>query len=123
MSIVLENIRHLIVNEGITVSKLEQIIGASQGVLSRAMSNNSDIQLKWILKLVENYPEYSCEWLLKNEGPMIRVVDNENFQISFGVDEDEKGYKKLAEAQQETIESLKKVISLLEKQVLYYEKK
>ncbi|MCD9574255.1 hypothetical protein [Flavobacterium soyae] len=123
MSVVLENIRHLIVNEGISVSKLEQIIGASQGVLSRAMSNNSDIQLKWILKLVENYPEYSCEWLLKNEGPMIRVVDNENFQISFGADEDEKGYKKLAEAQQETIESLKKVISLLEKQVLYYEKK
>ncbi|SEO62431.1 hypothetical protein SAMN05444671_4402 [Flavobacterium sp. CF108] len=123
MNTILENIRHLAINEGVTISRLEKIIGASKGVLSRAMNNDSDIQAKWVLKIVENYPNYSCEWLLKNEGPMIKERNDENFQPIFTNDEDEKSYKILAESRKETIESLQKVISLLEKQVLDNEKK
>lgn len=68
-------------NEGVTITKLEQIIGASKGVLSRAIANNSDIQSKWLLKLVENYPLYNAEWLLTGQGKMLKENKN-NFILS-----------------------------------------
>lgn len=64
--------RNVSKNESITITKLEQVIGASKGVLSRAIANNSDIQSKWLLKLVENYPRYNPEWLLTGEGSMLK---------------------------------------------------
>ena len=64
-------------NEGVTITRLEQIIGASKGVLSRAITNNSDIQSKWLLKLVENYPHYNSEWLLTGKGPMLKEQKDE----------------------------------------------
>lgn len=59
-------------NEGIKITQLEEKIGASKGVLSRAIKNNSDIQAKWLLKLVENYPQYNERWLLTGEGNMLK---------------------------------------------------
>ncbi len=59
-------------NEGIKITQLEEKIGASKGVLSRAIKNNSDIQAKWLLKLVENYPQYNEQWLLTGEGNMLK---------------------------------------------------
>ena len=54
--------------EGITIGALEKKIGASKGVLSRAIHNNTDIQSKWLTKIVENYPSYSADWLLSGKG-------------------------------------------------------
>lgn len=58
-------------NEGIGIGALERSIGASKGVLSRAIKNGTDIQSKWISILVENYPQYSPAWVLTGEGNMI----------------------------------------------------
>lgn len=113
MSILLENIRQLSVNEGITITRLEHVIGASKGVLSRAMANNSDIQAKWVVRIVENYPRYNCDWLIKNEGPMIKEEINEQIIIS----ESAINYKELAESRKETIESMKKTIMHLEEKI------
>ncbi|MDM1366307.1 S24 family peptidase [Myroides marinus] len=65
-------------NQGISITKLEQQIGASKGVLSRAISKDSDIQSKWIMSLVENYPQYSTEWILTGKGSMLKnqIIDN-----------------------------------------------
>ena len=70
-------------NENIKITQLEKTIGASKGVLSRAITNNSDIRSKWFLSLVENYPKYNVEWLITGEGPMLKqdtytvnVLDN-----------------------------------------------
>lgn len=49
---------------------MEKVIGASKGVLSRAINNGTDIQSKWIQIIVENYPHYSAEWLLTGRGEM-----------------------------------------------------
>lgn len=68
----LERIAEIAKNENISIGKLEQRIGASKGVLSRALANNSDIQSKWVINLVENYPQYSLNWLISGNGPMLK---------------------------------------------------
>lgn len=121
MNIIIQNIKRIANNEGITITKLEHIIGASKGVLSRAIVNNSDIQSKWILKVIEHYPQYSCEWLLKNEGPMIKSKGTINYRPTKKDSEKELTYKKLAEAQKDTIDSLKKIVYHLEKEISIFE--
>lgn len=116
MNSILKNFKQIAENEGITISKLELIIGASKGVLSRAIANNSDIQSKWISKIVEIYPNYSCEWLIKSEGPMIRK-NNSNNDFDPILAEQNINYKELAEARKETIESMKKEILHLEEKI------
>ena len=68
MDTILSRIQELAATEGITIGALERVIGASKGVLSRAISNGTDIQSKWIQRLVENYPQYSANWLLSGKG-------------------------------------------------------
>lgn len=72
MSTILTRIQEISINEGITIAALERVIGASKGVLSRAINNGTDIQSKWIQILVENYPQYSTDWLLTGKGNMLR---------------------------------------------------
>lgn len=72
MAKILENIRALADHEKITIGALERQIGASKGVLSRALSNGTDIQAKWIQAIVENYPHINTSWLLTGEGPMLK---------------------------------------------------
>ena len=55
MSTILERIKVLCDKNNVTITALETTIGASKGVLSRALANNTDIQSKWIIKIVENY--------------------------------------------------------------------
>ena len=70
MDTLLDRISKLARLEGITIGALEKSIGASKGVLSRAVQNNTDIQAKWLTRIVENYPSYSADWLLSGEGNM-----------------------------------------------------
>ncbi|MDD4592806.1 MAG: S24 family peptidase [Parabacteroides sp.] len=81
----MENILHrieiLTKNEGITITALERKIGASKGVLSRALNNNTDIQAKWVQSVVENYPLYSSEWLLLGKGPMLKTETERKIKV------------------------------------------
>lgn len=72
MGTLLQRIQRIADNEGIKITALEKIIGASKGVLSRAISNGTDIQTKWIQLIVENYPNYSADWLLTGRGSMLK---------------------------------------------------
>lgn len=71
MAKILDNIRKLAEKERITIGAIERKIGASKGVLSRAITNGTDIQAKWITAIVENYPYVSADWLLTGKGEMI----------------------------------------------------
>ncbi len=73
---ILPRIKQLAEHEGITIGALERIIGASKGVLSRAISNGTDIQSKWLQAIVENYPQYSAQWLLTGVGDMMSAHSN-----------------------------------------------
>ena len=68
----LNRIKELTRRESITITELERIIGASKGVLSRALSKGTDIQSKWLIKIVENFQQYNPEWLLTGKGSMLR---------------------------------------------------
>ena len=72
MSSVLKRIKIVADREGMSVSAFEATIGASKGVFTRALANGTDIQSKWLISLVEKYPQYSSEWLLKGEGEMLK---------------------------------------------------
>lgn len=71
MATILSRIQEIASKEGITIGALERTIGASKGVLSRAINNGTDIQSKWIQIIVENYPQYSTTWLLTGKGDML----------------------------------------------------
>jgi oligoribonuclease NrnB/cAMP/cGMP phosphodiesterase (DHH superfamily) len=116
MSKILENIKHLAANESVTITKLEQLIGASKGVLSRAISQNSEIQTKWLEKIVEIYPQYDCNWLIKSEGEMIKK-SVEDLPPTSVKEEIAINYKDLAESRKETIDSMKKQIVYLEDKI------
>jgi hypothetical protein len=72
MGSVLDRISQIVQSEGINVSTMERAIGASKGVLSRAINNGTDIQNKWVQAIVENYPRYSAEWLITGNGNMLK---------------------------------------------------
>ena len=72
MGNILSRIQEIASNEGITIGAMERTIGASKGVLSRAINNGTDIQAKWLSIIVENYPRYSTGWLLSGAGSMLK---------------------------------------------------
>ena len=75
MAKILDRIKEIAEKEGITIGALERNIGASKGVLSRAIDKGTDIQAKWIVQIVENYPHYSADWLLTGRGNMTKEAD------------------------------------------------
>jgi hypothetical protein len=75
METILSRIEQIAQKEGVKVSVMERLIGASKGVLSRAINNGTGIQAKWIQSVVENYPRYSERWLLTGKGEMLKSND------------------------------------------------
>lgn len=70
MENILTRIAQIAEAENIKITALEKKIGASKGVISRALNNGSDIQSKWVQAIVENYPKYNTFWLLTGSGDM-----------------------------------------------------
>ena len=52
---IVSRLRQIANNEGITVAALERSLGASKGVLSRAIANGTDIQTKCIPNMHAHY--------------------------------------------------------------------
>ncbi len=67
----IDRIKLMADHENIKITALEKQIGASKGVLSRAFNNKTDIQSKWLTKIVEQYPQYNSLWLLTGKGEML----------------------------------------------------
>lgn len=63
-----QRIEEIAKDQGLTITGLEKEIGASKGVLSRPLQKNTDIGSKWMVKIVENYPQYNGDWLLRGIG-------------------------------------------------------
>lgn len=76
----IERLNEFIKNQGLTISEFEKSIGASDGLLRRAIKNKTDINAKWIISISEIYPNLSLEWLIRFEGNMLREnIHTKNF--------------------------------------------
>lgn len=77
MKTIVGRISEIAASEDITITALEKKIGASKGVLSRAIAKNTDIQSKWLTSIVENYPQYNADWLLTGRPPKTKERSTE----------------------------------------------
>ena len=68
----IQRIKQIIDYEGISISAFEQKIGASDGMIRRAVKNNTDIQSKWLTLICDNYHEINIEWLIVGNGSMLK---------------------------------------------------
>jgi len=68
---------------GISVSSIEQQIGAGDGVLRKAFSKKSDIKMTWLEKISENYPDLNMNWLITGKGSMLHTKEPE--KLSDGI--------------------------------------
>jgi len=128
MSSFLTRIKVIADREGLSVTAFESAVGASRGVFTRALSNNTDVQAKWLVSIVEKFPAYSSEWLLKGE--MLKPIHAQ--------EQDEGGYvtneadgltnavvnslKQVISSQNITIKSQEKTIISLERLLSIQEK-
>lgn len=129
MSSFLTRIKVIADREGLSVTAFESAIGASRGVFTRALSNNTDVQAKWLISVVEKYPEYSSEWLLKGEGEMLKPVLAKEDEETYLTPELERitkreinTLKQLISSQNITIKSQEKTIISLERLLLSLER-
>lgn len=95
--------------KGIKAIPFEKKIGLSNGYLGKQLKRSADLGEGILIKIIENCPDLSPEWLLIGEGSMLK---NEVFTTTSEVDHN---YKELAEARLEIIEGLKFKIDALEK--------
>lgn len=76
---------------GISIRAFEQQIGASNGLIRKAITNKTDIQSKWLTSIAENYPQINMDWLLTGKGEMLKEsptsgikIGNKNKGVSIG---------------------------------------
>lgn len=65
-------LKQFIDSQNISVRSFEISIKASDGVISRAIRNNTDIQSKWLTEITFNYKELNLEWLITGKGDMLK---------------------------------------------------
>lgn len=70
-----ERIKQIIENEGLSVRRFEEIISCSNGVIAKSLRSKTDISVKVLISIKENFPQYSAEWLLTGEGEMLVSKD------------------------------------------------
>lgn len=122
MSKIIDRVVLLTKNERMTVSALEKEIGASNGVISKAISKGTEIQAKWIEAIAQKFPQYSCKWLLTGEGDMMSVTSDENCAQSQNAKEDRlldilQEQQKLASGQQDSIRTLSETLNTQSKTI------
>lgn len=130
MSSLMKRIKVLADNEGMSVTAFEAAIGASKGVFSRALANGTDIQSKWLLNVVENYPQYSTDWLLTGKGEMLQAANKIDERMETYLNAELEGVsnavihsmQRVISSQEVTIKSQEKTIISLEKQLALLER-
>jgi hypothetical protein len=72
----IERLDRFIKEQGLSIRAFEMSICASNGLIRKAITNNTDIQSKWISAIVDNYPQLNTDWLLTGKGEMLNESNN-----------------------------------------------
>jgi phage repressor protein C with HTH and peptisase S24 domain len=70
-----KRIQQFIESLHISIRAFEQNIGASNGLIRKAIANQTDIQSKWVSAIVDNYPQLNAGWLVSGKGDMLKSSD------------------------------------------------
>ena len=116
-----KRIGKIVDNEGINITTLEQLIGASKGVLSRAKRNNTSISVEWVIKIVEKFRQYDANWLLLGEGEMFKKsTKSDEAEVTF-LREKNILLQKNSQLLEEKVERLEEELTALKKRILFTE--
>jgi hypothetical protein len=116
-----KRIDEIIDNEDINITTLEQLIGASKGVLSRAKRNNTSISIEWVINIVEKYRQYDANWLLLGEGEMLKKsTKSDESEVTF-LREKNILLQKNSQLLEEKVERLEEELTALKKRILFTE--
>ena len=100
----IERIRHLIAESGLSERAFAIRCGLTQNTLNRQLNGEREISLAVVLAILNTYQEVSAEWLLRGEGSPTKkakpVSDKETLLID------------TIAMQQETINNLKAKVKL-----------
>ena len=111
----------LIDNEGINITALEKLIGASKGVLSRGKRKSTSISIEWVIKIVEKYRQYDANWLLLGEGEMLKKsTKSDEAEVTF-LREKNILLQKNSQLLEEKVERLEEELTALKKRILFTE--
>lgn len=72
----IKRLQEFIDSLGLSIRAFEIKISASNGLIRKAITNNTDIQSKWLINIVDNFPHLNLDWLLTGRGNMINSEDN-----------------------------------------------
>lgn len=98
MNTTVERIEQIADYYNVKIGTLEKNIGASKGVLSRAIAQRTDIQTKWIERIVENYPDIDANWLITGQGEMFKQnVPKPNTSAPSGLAENQRTFANIHE--------------------------
>lgn len=59
-------------HRNMSIRSFEIKIGASNGLIGRSISKNTDIGASWLTKILAAFPEINSEWLLTGKGDMFK---------------------------------------------------
>lgn len=84
----IDRIKEIAETSDITLTEMERVIGASKGVLTRAASKGTNIQLRWLEAIAEKFPIWNAEWIITGKGKPtdidVRVeISNPTPEISY----------------------------------------
>lgn len=82
MNDVLDRLKEIMEREGISPSALADSVNISRPLLSHVLSGRNKPSLQLVFKVLENYPEYSADWLLFGKEAEIKKPDEENYSSS-----------------------------------------
>lgn len=68
----LERIDAFIQHTELSYNKFEKLVGASRGGISAAIRTNRNIGVNVVENILKEFPELSCDWLLRGEGKMLK---------------------------------------------------
>ncbi len=77
----INRISEFIINQKLSIRQFESKIGASNGLIRKAITNKTDIQSKWISNIVDNYPQLNPLWLLTGNGNMLKTEGDMQGQV------------------------------------------
>lgn len=79
-----ERLEVYMIHKGLNANRMTTEAGLSIGLIGRAIKNNTTLNSETIEKILHAYPDLNPEWLLLEQGDMIKSAQNINSNQSPG---------------------------------------